>query len=176
MTDHRVYFEGGNIGGLLVLSGEEFMYMDKERRTAYHIVGVDLDGHFETDGQTPPQTVADGIIARGGIAVMGHPAWSLMSHTDILEVRGISALEVYSGVSEEYTARGDSTEIADLLAARGARYSAGSSGPLRARGQQGWNRGRRKHFTLVPSFHMTGRAFFNALPATGGGGEWRIEE
>lgn len=122
VTDHRVYFEGGNVGGLLVLPGEEFMYMDKERRAAYHIVGIDFNEDFYTDGQTLPQNVADGILKRGGIAVMGHPAWSLMSREDILEVRGISALEVYSGVSEEYTARGDSTEIADLLAARGARY------------------------------------------------------
>ena len=33
------------------------------------------------------------------------------------------------------------------------------------RRQLGWNRGRRKSiFTLVPSFHMTGRAFSYALP------------
>ncbi len=122
VTDHRVYFEGGTVNGLLILPGEEFMYMDKARRTAYHIVGIDFDGHFETGPATPPQEDVDGILARGGIAVMGHPAWSLMSHSDILEIKGVSALEIYSGVSDEYSGRGDSTVYADVLATCGAKY------------------------------------------------------
>ena len=122
VTDHRVYFEGAQREDFLILSGEEFMFHDNERKTAYHIVGIDFDGHFETCAETLPQDVADGIIERGGIAVMGHPAWSLMSHDEILKVKGISALEVYSGISEEYTARGDSTSYADVLATLGAKY------------------------------------------------------
>ncbi len=122
ITDHRKYFKGSDGEDFVILSGEEFNFEDKEKNTAYHVVGIDFDGHFENTNQTPSQTVIDEVVKRGGIAVIGHPAWSLMSHQDIAELNGLSGLEGFSTISDEDTGRGDSTSYADVLMTMGKRF------------------------------------------------------
>ena len=122
ITDHRKYHEGSDSADFVILSGEEFNFEDKEKNTAYHVIGIDFDGHFENTNQTPPQTVIDEVLKRGGLAVMGHPAWSLMSHGDIAELHGLSGTEVFSTISHEYSGRGDSTSYADVLMTMGIRF------------------------------------------------------
>ncbi len=116
VTDHRKYFPGRFEDDFLVFAGEEFMHEDKVRWTAYHIIGINQDSHFETDNDSDPQFIIDEIKKRGGLVVMGHPMWSLMSHEEINELHGIDATEALSGISEEYSGRGNSIGYADVLA------------------------------------------------------------
>lgn len=113
-TDHRVYGEAVQTDDFVILSGEEFMHEEFDTDTAYHIIGHDSD--FVTNNDTPPQEVIDNIRRRGGWVIMGHPAWSLMSTKEIADLEGIDAIEGYSGISEEYSCRGDSMNIVDVLA------------------------------------------------------------
>ena len=119
ITDHRKYFPGRTEEDFIVLPGEEFMFEDFEKWTAYHIIGIGLSSHFETDPSTPPQYVIDNIRQREGLVVMGHPFWSLMSHQEICELNGLDATEAFSGISEAYSGRGNSTAYGDVLATMG---------------------------------------------------------
>lgn len=122
ITDHRIYTPGAEQPGFTRLSGIELDNNDVDTRRAWHIVGLGMERPVGQDGDhLPPQQLAQGILDAGGLAVLAHPVWSLLSHDDMIAQQGCFATEIYSGISEGYGGRGNSSEYADTCAARGCR-------------------------------------------------------
>jgi hypothetical protein len=121
ISDHRVFYKYYEEEGFTLLGGTELDDNDFETRSAWHIIGVGMTQAAEfTRGEKAPRLVK-AIHEAGGIAVLGHPVWSLLSHQDMIGLDGIFATEIYSGISEAYTGRGDSTEYVDTCAAKGCK-------------------------------------------------------
>ena len=119
ITDHRKYYAGQAADDFIVLPGTEFHYHDMAVRKAFHITGLNIKHEIPTDDSSTPQDVIGKIAEAGGLAVMAHPAWSLLTHEDIMGLENLVALEVYNTVSEVYSCRGYSDNYADVLASKG---------------------------------------------------------
>ena len=118
ITDHRKYYEGYQSEDFIVLPGTEFHYHDLEARKAFHITGINIKNEIHTDDTCTPQYIIDKIIEAGGIAVMAHPAWSLLTHEDTMALNNLTAIEIYNTVSEVYSCRGYSDNYIDVLASK----------------------------------------------------------
>lgn len=121
ITDHRRFYKSGLDNNFLVLSGTEFHYNDFETKRAYHIVGIGMKEEIFTDDSFKPQQIIDLVNGQNGIAIVAHPAWSLLTHEDLMELHGYAGIEVWNTVSEAYGARGDSSGYVDVLASKGCR-------------------------------------------------------
>ena len=141
ITDHWVYHEGGEIGGLRILSGCEYNVCGTFGPSAvmetYHIVGVGMTRKpdIPTDlMQGGPMNVKDGFIREmvrilvraireaGGLAVLAHPAWSINTPEQIADCWDFDATEIYNSVSDfGESDRPYSGVIVDQLAV-GGRY------------------------------------------------------
>lgn len=124
LTDHWRFGEGGNDGGMTVLSGAEYN-LDGQTggRGVFHILCIGAAREPEITGDlssADPQQVIDAIHAAGGLAVLAHPAWSLNTPEQILRLHGFDATEIYNSVSGVHESRRpDSSLIIDQLGARG---------------------------------------------------------
>lgn len=126
ITEHRIYGEAKETGGLPILSGVEYDagYVDCNEGV-YHIVGLMCERAPFPDGEKgrAPQEIIDAIHAAGGLAILAHPAWSLNTPEKIKQLRGIDATEIYNAVSEyRFSRRGDSSLIVDMMAMQGYFY------------------------------------------------------
>ncbi len=119
ITDHRKYYAGFESDDFIVLPGTEFHYHEMEARKAFHITGLNIKHEIPTDDSSKPQYVIDKINQAGGIAVMAHPAWSLLTHDDTMGLTGLTGLEIYNTISAAYSSRGYSDTYADVLASKG---------------------------------------------------------
>jgi len=127
ITDHRKIYKGKEEDDLLILNGIEFDINDySSERKAWHIVGIDMDDEVSvedilnpSDGFITPQYYIDSINQNNGLAILAHPAWSLLSHDDIMGLEGHLGFEVWNTVSDTMTNRGDSTCYVDLIAKKG---------------------------------------------------------
>lgn len=119
ITDHRVFYPTEVREDFLVLSGTEFHHHDLNTRRAFHIVGLHLREPVESDDSTLPQELIHRIHAAGGIAVLAHPMWSLLTHDDLMDLWGYDHLEVYNTLSEAYSCHGFSECYADVLLSKG---------------------------------------------------------
>lgn len=114
LTDHWVYGEGGEIGGLTVLSGCEYNVMGNDEWTGvtevYHVVGVGMTRDPEIpeeylhnlDGRIRDRVrdMVKRIREAGGLAILAHPAWSLNTSEQILGCGDFDATEIYNSVSD----------------------------------------------------------------------------
>ncbi len=114
LTDHWVYGEGSEIGGLSILSGCEYNVGGVDEWTGvhetYHIVGVGMtrdpelpeeylhnqDGHI----RERVRHIVSAIRGVGGLAILAHPAWSLNTSEQILGCGDFDATEIYNSVSD----------------------------------------------------------------------------
>ncbi|MGI6536789.1 MAG: PHP domain-containing protein [Caldicoprobacterales bacterium] len=119
ITDHRKYFQGYESEDFIVIPGTELHYHDDELRKAFHITGINIKKEIPTDDTCKPQYIIDLINEAGGIAVMAHPAWSLLTHDDTMNLNGLTAIEIFNTLSEAYSCRGYSDNYADVLASKG---------------------------------------------------------
>ena len=121
ITDHRLYSPGCELDGFTLLGGTELDCNDFSTRRAWHIIGIGIKEPVSIVDGTPPDVLVQKIHSAGGLAVLGHPAWSLLSPQDLLSLPGCFATELYSGISEAYGGRGDSSILCDIAAAHGYR-------------------------------------------------------
>ena len=113
-TDHWIYGEGGEIGGVTILSGCEYNVNGIDEWTGvnevYHIVGVGMtrdpgipeEYSLNHDGRIRDRVrdMVDRIRDAGGLAVLAHPAWSLNTPEQILGCADFDATEIYNSVSD----------------------------------------------------------------------------
>lgn len=100
-TDHWVYGEGGDLGGLHIIPGCE--YNVGVRDTIFgvvHILSLFAQSDPAPDKNASVQEIVDAIRNKDGIAVLAHPAWSLNAPSVLIEAKGIAATEVYNAVSD----------------------------------------------------------------------------
>ena len=121
LTDHWYYGESRTVEGLTVLSGCEYNLGGGDTSLdTMHIIGIGMkkDPHLTSDNTR--QEVVDAINQAGGIAVLGHPNWSLNAVEDLANLKGITATEIYNAVSEAHNSlRAYSGYFVDLCANRG---------------------------------------------------------
>lgn len=122
LTDHDVIGQSTHMkDGMLVLSGIELAY--ELPGEELHIVGIGLPMGME-DALEPrfgPQYAIDAIRAAGGIAIIAHPAWSLLSLSTLSGLHGAAAAEIYNSLSTapRNCLRADASSILDIAAAHG---------------------------------------------------------
>ena len=111
---------------MLVLSGMEFDYMFPTQ--ALHVVAVfpnEQAARGFARGQMDHQLLIDTINARGGAAIVAHPAWSLNTPEFLKSLKGVCAVEVYNSFSGEpwNAPRADASLLLDVAAANGCVFS-----------------------------------------------------
>ena len=121
LTDHWVYQNGGELAGLPILSGAEYHMQDQYRADeVWHIVCLFAEREPDLQMGADPQTIVDAIHAAGGLAVLGHPAWSLDKPDAIERINGFDATEIWNTTSGVGACRRpDSSLIVDMLARDG---------------------------------------------------------
>ena len=122
-TDHWHFGEAGENSGVKILSGIEYDIGPAGGRV-FHIVGLCAEKAPEglTKANSASEIIA-AIHAADGIAVLAHPAWSLNTTEDIMEIEGFDATEIYNAVSDAgMSFRPDSSLLVDMLAAKGRIY------------------------------------------------------
>ena len=100
-TDHWTYGEGGELEGLHIISGCEYnLGADDTISGVMHIVSLFTNADPCIKRDATPQEVVDAINREGGIAVFAHPAWSVNTPDDLIELKGVVATEIYNAVSD----------------------------------------------------------------------------
>lgn len=114
LTDHWLFGEAGEIGGLSILSGCEYNVDGVNEWTGvtevYHVVGIGMTCDPEIpqeyvqnhDGRVRDRVrdIVNLIHSAGGLAVLAHPAWSLNTPEQILGCADFDATEIYNSVSD----------------------------------------------------------------------------
>ena len=121
LTDHWVYGEGGEIEGLHIIPGCEYNVGGNETISGvWHILCLFAEGNPMIPRDAKPQTVVDAINEKGGIAVLAHPAWSVNTPEDLINLKGVIATEIYNAVSDAgQSMRPYSDYYVDLCANKG---------------------------------------------------------
>lgn len=124
LTDHWYYTDAGEIHGLKILSGCEYNTGGGDTTIdVMHILGLGMKQNPKIPRDASRQGIIDGIQNAGGIAVLAHPAWSLNTPADALQLKGFMATEIYNAVSEAHeSVRPYSGYFADLMANAGTYY------------------------------------------------------
>ncbi len=96
-------------GNMLLLSGVEWDTGGANTRrdgdvATYHILGIGMTEFrgicYERNPHPKPQEIVNAIRADGGLAILAHPAWSVMDPGGIAQLEGITAAEIYNAVSD----------------------------------------------------------------------------
>jgi hypothetical protein len=102
-----------------VFNGCELNYDFKNPNKSFHIVCLEPDDDFVPNRNITPNEATRDIVNRGGIAFLAHPAWSLMSFDDCLNLQNIIGIEIWNHISHAYSRRGHSGSYIDVCAASG---------------------------------------------------------
>ncbi|MBQ8610115.1 MAG: hypothetical protein IJ412_00265 [Oscillospiraceae bacterium] len=120
ITDHHRTRPGGEEDGMLILGGAELNNNNIAPRVCWHITGAGVQHSVDEIRPTDdPQKMVDALKAAGAFVTLAHPAWSLMTDENLRTLQGYDAIEIYNGVSDFYSGRGDSSVQLDTLAAGG---------------------------------------------------------
>lgn len=121
LTDHWFWGEGEEVPDFTVLSGAEYNIGGADcRNGVYHIVGIGMRHAPSLSKDMSAQKIIDGIHAAGGIAILAHPAWSLNTPEQMMNLKNIDATEIYNSVSGMHMSRRpDSGLLVDMIAANG---------------------------------------------------------
>lgn len=96
-------------GNMLILSGVEWDTGSANTKApgdvlTYHILGIGMTSpagpDYRKNPHPAPQEMVDCIREAGGIAILAHPAWSVMDPAGIQNLKGITAAEIYNSVSD----------------------------------------------------------------------------
>lgn len=118
ITDHNKIFKGKD-EKLLLLDSIEYDRNDFKTKRAYHITGIAIEEDPMVEKAYTPQEIIDAIKRKNGLAIIAHPAWSLLTHEDVFNLNNYTGMEVWNSVSETDSCRGDSSNYIDVLASKG---------------------------------------------------------
>lgn len=119
ITDHNRYHPTVETDDFLVLAGIEYDLNDFIENKAFHIVGIGMSAHVENRRINIVQDMIDLIKNKDGLAIIAHPSWSLLEHSDFSDLKDYDGIEIWNTFSHTHTSRGDSTGYGDVLSARG---------------------------------------------------------
>lgn len=129
ITDHWHYGEKCEIEGLKILSGCEYNIGGHDGAHVVHVIGVGMtsDPQIPEDWKNMQKTafqkaaeVIKKIKLYNGLAIVGHPAWSLNTPEQLISLGDFDGTEIYNSVSEcGMSDRAYSDVIIDQLATAG---------------------------------------------------------
>ena len=164
LTDHWSLSENLPANdGFLELSGVEYDTGDMINGKVFHILGIGMDrpAFDETRHDIPVEKIVSGIRECGGIAILAHPAWSVMNPDDISRLDGIAGAEIYNTVSDpnNYNCRrADASLYFDLWADKGYMI------PAFAADDSHWYTGEQlQSYIMVKAEALTKDAIFDAI-------------
>ena len=127
ITDHRRVGHLWQDDDFLILPGVEWDTGDVRNAPVYHILGIGMtretvdfyhgapyegaplgntrsgiivEGKYGRKRYHPhPQAIIDAIRAAGGIAILAHPAWSVMTPEEIFDLHGLAGAEIFNSIS-----------------------------------------------------------------------------
>ncbi len=127
ISDHRKVGHLWQDDDFLILPGVEWDTGDAIRMPVYHILGIGMNretvdfyhgapyegaplgnthGGIWTGSRSGrkkyhphPQAIIDAIRAAGGIAILAHPAWSVMSSEEMFDLHGLAGAEIFNSIS-----------------------------------------------------------------------------
>lgn len=121
LTDHWTISKSTTDNGIMQIAGCEYDTGGNVLEGIYHIVALGIDDTIDlqrTNPKPPVQDIINKITANGGLAILAHPAWSMNTPSGIMELSGLSAIEIFNTVADmPRNLRGDSGVIIDRLAA-----------------------------------------------------------
>lgn len=121
ITDHRIFGAQDCYEDMLVLPGIELDTMVGAQ--AYHVVGVGMSEPCGYPREQPvtAQRMIDTILEAGGLAILAHPAWSLLRVNEIEKLQGLTASEVSNSITGLPNSgdRDNSSVILDTVSAGG---------------------------------------------------------
>ena len=129
ITDHWKYGDECEIEGLKIISGCEYNIGGHDGAHVIHIIGVgmtsdpqipeDWKGMTKTAFQKAAEVIKK-IKLYNGLAIVGHPAWSLNTPEQIIPLGDFDAVEIFNSVSEcGMSDRAYSDVIIDQMATSG---------------------------------------------------------
>ena len=109
VTDHRVYYRGGDLGDMILLPGIEsnadLLTPGRTKRT-HHIVGIGHcaqglihDAPFTAEpvnGSQAMQKIIDTLVEQGNLCIYAHPHWSQTNIQDYGALENLFGFEVYN--------------------------------------------------------------------------------
>ena len=129
ITDHWKYGKDQILAGLPILSGCEYNIGGHDGAHVIHVIGVGMtsDPQIPEDWKNMQKTAfskAAEVIKRiklyNGLAIVGHPAWSLNTPEQLISLGDFDGTEIYNSVSEcGMSDRAYSDVIIDQLATAG---------------------------------------------------------
>lgn len=132
LTDHRVGGCGGTFEDMVLVPGSEWNIGWDRSYPVYHILALGTESDLgladlyaekvlPNSDVISPQELIDRIQKAGGLAVLGHPAWSLTNPYEVEKLHGLTAAEIYNSVSAApwNPDRADSSLYFDLWAKDG---------------------------------------------------------
>ena len=136
LTDHRIENPSWQDENFLVMTGAEYDTGDPaSSMPVYHIIGIGMEvplelryrSSYDTRRPWPPaQDIINAIRAAGGVAILAHPAWSVMMPEEMFHLHGFAAAEIYntySGIPWNPD-RADSSRYFDIWAKGGKMVNA----------------------------------------------------
>lgn len=120
-TDHyqtAAAFES-TTDGILLIPGIELDAVDPQIGD-YHLVGLGVRSYTEPrQPDLPLQQAIDRLHALNGLAVLAHPYWMGLRSTDLQDIQGLTAIEVFNVTCELINGKGTSDALWDELLAKG---------------------------------------------------------
>ena len=114
-TDHRFTNEVSKIdaGDLLLISGMEFHPIGP-RNILLHLLALNIPEDFANPSDLPYQEAIDRVIDADGKCILAHPYWSGLNSSDIMQIKNLTAMEVYN-TSTRYIGKAYNMEIWDNM-------------------------------------------------------------
>ena len=101
LTDHWVYGEGGSIDGLHIIPGCEYNVGETDTiEGVWHILSLFAKANPNVRRDAPHTEVAQKIKEAEGLVVLAHPAWSVNTPKDLVDLKYVDATEIYNAVSD----------------------------------------------------------------------------
>lgn len=158
ITDHRKLSKEQHFKGMLLIPGAEWDYSDP----VYHILSIGTESDLGYSDGCSIRELIERINEAGGVAILAHPAWSLMNPDELMNLDGFAAAEIYNSVSAApwNANRADSSQYFDLWAAKGKIV------PAVASDDSHWYTGEQtKSYTMVQAEALNTRSIIDAIKA-----------
>lgn len=141
ITDHWVFSPKQTIDGFPIFSGCEYNIGSWNTYDGvWHIIALFMKEEPKITPEDSPQMIIDAIHSVGGLAVLGHPAWSLNTPAMIKELHGFDATEIYNTVSGKgLSRRPDSSLIVDMISSDGILLPLLATDDSHYYGANGWH-------------------------------------
>jgi hypothetical protein len=97
----------------LMIPGEEICIGTSNSLTPYHIVALGIEKTLpfkDFDYALDPQRVIEKINHLGGLAILAHPYWSGLNHSDMMKIGNYHGVEIYN-TSCDYERNTGSSEV-----------------------------------------------------------------